>query len=936
MRRILLFALVGIFLATDHSFAQTPTLYDVEYRPMSAQYLTFSTRHFDIIYQDGFESEARELAWRLEQNVEGVGAMVGHQGGLRMPVVLNGYNDRANGFVTVRPFKQEIDAIAIKGPVITSRYESWMEAVGPHELVHAMHADLRGGFGIGMFVRPVAPDFARALNLGGPSGVNEGIAVLYESRQRPQAGRLNHPHFVMKYRAAVEGNHWSLARMLERPMFSQPFDRHYVGGAFYAQHLAERDDLESWRRARRFFYQWPIFGYGAAMWYGNREFPATFGHEMRMADRQAERDRQYEEGPFDAPEVLFAETGTSVTRPHVRADGTVVFHARGYHRRAGFYELTPDGATSLLSHAHLTSDDHFSIADDGSISFTRYVPDVLPTGAATADVFLVAPTSRRQRRVSDDASVHMPVRLPDGRLIAAQNHGQFSRLVSIQADGSETLIAAPKRVLVRSIAASPDGTTLAIVANVGTREGLLRGTFVDGGQLNIESWLFIDDIPIYDARFSADGNALVLTAGSDVSNIYEFEIETGRLVQLTHARYGALGGTLTSDGSHLVYVNYEHERYELARLPVNRGREIEYDRVTVSLDVGEQPWDRMIVDAQPYRSSPRLFPRMIAPFVIADDDVVNQDGVGLGVGVGLSAEGVDPLNRWSYAVQPYYQKREIWGSASLNTGRVPFFPTLRAFREPSTVVARFSDGSTGRVGREQRGAGLWMGLPLLLHSNVFTTRAVLTLSADVLQERLFDDDRRTLDPFRTTVTLRPGGYFTYRMQSNIRDLIPNTGTVLSVASRYDVWHEFDRPTQTISARLFQFVPLLREAGTGIRLDVGLIRQNEWARTSNTFFMPRGYQSVYLGEGTFARAGVEIVQPVSFVDDGLLILPIYVGAAYLYGTAEMLQTVAGPSDVDLASLAGGLGLRVRFAHMIDLDLRFGLTLRDNGSIRFVGR
>lgn len=936
MRRILLFALVGLFLAIDSSLAQTPTLYDVEYRPMSAQYLTFSTRHFDIIYQEGFEAEARELAWRLEQNVAEIGAMVGHRGGLRMPVVLNGYDDRPNGFVTVRPFKQEIDAVAIKGPEITSRYESWIEAVGPHELVHAMHADARTGFGIGMFVRPLAPDYARALNLGGPSGVNEGVAVLYESSVRPGAGRLNHPHFTMKYRAAVAGNHWSLARMLERPSYSRPFDRHYVGGAFYAMRLSEQDDLESFRRARQFFYQWPFLGYGVAMWYGNREFPATFGAEMRFEHRQAELDRQYEQGPFDEPEVLFSEVGTSVVRPHAVADGSIVFHGRGYHRRAGFYRLDETGEASLMAYAVLSGDEHFVVEDDGSISFARQVFDVLPTGASTAEAFLVRPGERRHRRITNDARVHAPVRMPDGRSVALQNAGQFSRVVRIGVDGEVEVLAEPSRVLFRTIDLAPDGRSLAMVANVGTSEGVVRGAIDDAGNLTLDPSLFFDDLPIYDARFSPDGEMLVLTAGADVSNIYAFDLESERLYQLTNVRYGALGGTLSADGRDVVFVNYNHEQYDLARLPVQFGREVDVEFRTVGFDESEVAWERMAVDIQPYRAGGRLFPRMLAPFVIADDDVVNQDGVSLGVGFGLSAEGVDPLNRWSYAVQPYYQKREVWGSASLTTGRVPFFPTLRAFREPSTVTARFDDGSTGLVGREQRGAGLSVGLPLLIHSNVFTTRAGLSLSADVLQERLFDDDRTTLDPFRTTATLRPSAFLTYRIQSNIRDLIPNTGTVISLGTRYDVWHEDARPTQTLTARLFQYVPLMRAVGTGIRLDAGVTVQNEWARTSNVFFLPRGYRSAYLGEGTFARAGVEVVQPLSFVDDGMIILPIYVGATYLFGTAEVLQAISGPSNIDLQSATAGLGLRIRFAHTTDLDLRFGLTVRSDGSLRYSGR
>src|SRR5690625_7162729 len=105
----------------------------------------------------------------------------------------------------------------------------------------------------------------------------------------------------------------------------------------------------------------------------------------------------------------------------------------------------------------------------------------------------------------------------------------------------------------------------------------------------------------------------------------------------------------------------------------------------------------------------------------------------------------------------------------------------------------------------------------------------------------------------------------YRVQANTRDLAPNTGVILSTGSRIDIWDELDAPARSVVSRLYVYLPMMPEPNTSISLDGGLLVQNARQDIRTALFLPRGYRNRYLGEGSFDRAGVEILQPPAFIE-----------------------------------------------------------------------
>jgi len=308
--------------------------YGVQYRPEAVDYRVFESDHFDLIYQTGAKGMARRTATALEESWPRTDSLVGSvPADLHMPVVINNYNDRSNGFVHPFPFRQEIETPSLKSAPLVARSSSWPALVAPHELVHAAHAEVQPRFGVGGLLRPFAPDMARTLNLLGPSGLIEGVAVYRESQIEPGAGRLNAPLFRMKMKAAMlSDDPWTLTQMLEAPAYTQPFNRFYIGGAHAFEYLAERGDSVStdfFRSTVEWHNRLPFFGHGVWLSLSTGQFPYALRNEMQEELRRSYQSDIEARAPFTETTLVSGKKGLNHRRPYWLDEETLVAYIYG-------------------------------------------------------------------------------------------------------------------------------------------------------------------------------------------------------------------------------------------------------------------------------------------------------------------------------------------------------------------------------------------------------------------------------------------------------------------------------------------------------------------------------------------------------------------------------------------------------------------------------
>jgi hypothetical protein len=441
---------------------------------------------------------------------------------------------------------------------------------------------------------------------------------------------------------------------------------------------------------------------------------------------------------------------------------------------------------------------------------------------------------------------------------------------------------------------------------------------------------------VLDASWTPGGERIVFSADRDGElDVYVHHPESGSTLRLTRTLYGAMEPAVSPDGSRIAYVRYGPERFDLVVEPFLPAAGVPVDSA-VLLDAGSlpgppapdpaaSPW--VDPEPRPYRAARYLRPRMIYPTLYYEDAPAAAADAGLGFGAGLAVQGADPLLRWSYWGEGIWRKGRAWGEAGVVTAAVVTRPALRLYSRPEevTVLVRPSQGPafTRRVIREERGARLGMQLPVVLSNNVRSSTMAAGAGLQFEEERLYDDEMQPLTDFLGRLTATGSVSLGLGVQWNLRDLVPSRGLLLGLAGESDLQAENADLRQAAIGTAALYLPWLSRLNVGLRLEAGWVAQSEPSVFDLDYFMPRGQEDLLPVNRSVVRLGAETVVPVVFVDDGMLILPVYIAAVYVYGFGETLL-----DSETITSVGGGIGVQVRLFHALGLDLRFGAARRVN--------
>jgi len=938
-----------MMLGTGSGWAQSPIDergYGVQYRPEAATYRVFETDHFDLVYQVGAADMARRTAVALEESLPKTDSLVGRvPDDLHMPVIINNYNDRSNGFVHPFPFRQEIEAPSLKSDALVARSSSWATLVAPHELVHAAHAAVDGGVGVTSLLRPFAPDVARGLNLLAPRGLVEGAAVYRESQIAPGAGRLNAPLFQMKMKAAMlSDDPWGLTEMLQSPTYTQPFNRFYIGGAHAFEYLAERGDSVStdfFRTTVTWHNRLPVLGHGVWLGLSTGQFPYQIGTEIQSSLREQYRTELEERRPFTKTRLVSGKQGLNHRRPYWLDADTLAAYVYGYDVRPGFYRIDArTGDRMPIRVQGLTEDRTYSLGPDTSALYAgRYVPDPLVPRQALGEIERVDLSSGAATQLTEEGRALAPAAGDEGRVYAVTNDGPFTRWSVLTEDGQTRPLTPETPRSIRQIAPSPTDSTIAVLVNEDGEQRLYRASAPVSRPVQMDPWLGLEDAIIYDVSWGPEGRYLLFAADpKDTANIFAYDTETNEVLQLANVRFGALEPALSPDRSTLAFINYQHERHNLVRMPFRP------DSATVVPDSlvlrgGWTPGGRALdiassvdtSEARSYSAWRHLAPRMVYPTLHGEGDneplpYLEDPGSGpLGLGVGIGLQGVDPLQQWAYRANAYWQNGRLWGEMQVKSGAFLLRPSLSVYDRAFTTCC----ADQKLVAAEERGTGLGLRLPVTLESNVYQSFLRLNLGTNVRQTRFFGGPLSTPTEYTTRITLDPSVVMGYRLQQNSRDLVPNTGLVLGAQGEFDAWTDRGPGSQYLVPSVDVYVPVLRSTNTGVRLGVRGLFQNRDALVATSTFVPRGYENDVgtLGRDPFLQFEAEVTQPLWYIDDGLTLLPVYAEALSVYGFAETMGSVKGSVwRRRFTSVGAGLSLKARIFYRFNLELRAGVAYK----------
>ncbi len=917
-------------------------------RPAGIRYEVLTTPHTRIFFESGYLQAAREAAALLERSIDSTLQWMGPVDGSTIPVVLNGYNDLANGYVTPLPYKEEIELPELKGQFLSPRHASWLSLVLPHETAHALHARIRAPFGLGSFLYLFGGDANHLLNLSlTPPGISEGIAVLRESipflSQTPtQPGRLHYSFFRMRFRATMHSRRpWDLAQLVEPAAYTYPIDRHYIGGTFLMQYLRQTYGHDFFRNVAQRFNRFPLLGYGFTLFWQTKTPP----WHLSRAFQQVHQDTI--QGVSPPPEtILFSRKGAFLYRPRWVDNETLVVYLspESYDMRAGFYRFSRSAPSPQpIAYETLTEDRYFSLSSDGKrLYFSRYHLDPLVETRAIADVYMLDLARGKVSRISQDSRLFAPIPWRDSLILALQNRASFNDVVFLTPQGNIQRLTTFPRSRFRELLPSLDGKHLMVLLNAEGHQGVFE-LHTDGDSLHLSPLVLFPTASVYTPSWSSDSRFLLFTADLDGQpEVYALDLPEKRLYRLTHSRFGAFDPTLSPDGRWLAYIDYQHERHQLIVRPFTPtagtlipSEKWQPDRRTFrSSWLYTPPIPLPALTPQPYRPGLSwLVPRIWSPIY-------------LNHAPGILLAGTEPIQQWSHTLTLYVKEDRLWGEWMVQTTRFPLRPFLYGRYTPDRQFFRWrtQNDPTPRSGHALYGNrqwGLGIAFPLWLYTSTYRTSAQFSLVAETEHRRRLTVTPSFIElptdrfPERASRwNLRVAFLLRYRTQRTYRDLRINTGTLLSASTSTSFGEHHLPADQTWVLTLYQYLPVWLRKHHSLRLHAGYLRQRTAGYRDFQAYAPRGYENDVFPDRWYYRMGAEYLLPLAYVDRGLFLIPLYIEALYLYGFVEHMATPVGDEIPErpaswrtrATSVGGGLGIHLRLLYNLRLNLRVGMAYR----------
>jgi len=552
---------------------------------------TIETPHFHITYNSGEDEIAKHVADLGEAIHARLAPAVGWSPNERTNLVITDQTDVANGSATALPYNAITlyvtapDDMSPLGDV-----DDWYQELVTHEYTHILHLDHIQGL----------PAIANAIigktfapNQTNPRWLLEGLAVFEESK-RTSGGRLRSSMWNMWMRADVlENNVAPLDVFSNTPRRWPQGNIWYLYGSFFMQWIAETYGEDAIRRmandggsqvvpyamnrsirratGRTFEEMYPSFIETLRREYGEqaaaiRARGRREGVQVTFAGQTAEHPRWIPDNawPGHGGELLYwrddANTTAGIYRvPVVRDPSGHVTAGREDQRElmirnggVGAASFAPDGAV-IFSGVDVT-DNLWSFDDLFKLGAGKKSPGGLEGGRSRWTTGF--------RALDPDIS-------PDGRrVVFTTNHRgtQYLDIADVLADGgiANTRALVPSGLFDQAYTPrwSPDNRHVAysVWKKGGYRDIRIVDT-KDGSFIEITHDRAIDGDPSY----SRDGRWLLFHSDRTfgVTNVFAYEVATGKLSQVTNVINGAYQPELSPDGKTVAYVGYTSKGYDL-------------------------------------------------------------------------------------------------------------------------------------------------------------------------------------------------------------------------------------------------------------------------------------------------------------------------------------------------------------------------------------
>ncbi len=949
MLRFLFLAVIA-FSFLEVSFAQNQ-LYLTQHRPAGLNWQELKSPHFRIIFAEGQEVIARRSARILESQYDLTYGLTG--GKLKnFPVVLIPYNDLTNGFVTPLNFRSEVDLAPFKGKSLNPQSGLWMESVLPHELLHANHSNVTSRFSLGTVVGIFSPDFERAINFFPPLGVHEGLAVYHESEHGilETSGRLNHSFFQNQFTANLVGNNtWNLGQSLIISENTNPGDRHYIGGAHFTKWLHESygDDIS--RRAIKVHQNMFFLGYGYALRKVTGKWPKAL-YQQYIVDMESNEDERLTELSTSTDDlhslINSPYKGVRQNSPVWISDTKILYQARQYNAPSALYTFdTLEMKHSKVREQFMVSDFYMDFdASSNQLYLAEYFALSREVSNYQSDLISLDVESGRTNRLTKRQRLFSPVKIED-HFLALKPDGDVANVVRVDGEKEELLTSFNDKSAVGIAGSNLNENELAIIVNQRGIQALWLTTVQSiSNDLERNPDIAFKGGSIHDVTWHPSERKILFTVDQFPSmNVFEYNLDSQKLIQITNSRYNAFEADYSPDGSSIAYVTQVDNEQRIAVLQRDDfyGKEISGTELLAGNELSDALnlpilGDELLDESSDWEISEYsvdlnwLKPRAVLP-VAKERSTITEWGVNF-----LST---DVLQSQSYSVELTNLQDMFWYNASYSNKT--FFPGfgLSAYREPDFVTFNLQD--VGLVTLLQEEKGFSLSTSYVHYFNRATRFSSFLLRPSIHRETLGFYDL-VPDEVSDNAEQWKAGFYTqlnYRIVQRARDIQPSSG--IQLYAQYEQYLNESELTLRYSGNRYGlilptrnglyyganlFTNILPKTNHSLLLSTQFLNQSANRIYSNNTIIPPGVERDLFPFSEFVgRFSSRYAIPLTYPDNGGFLVPFYISNVYMTLFSHTLIDFENSNAFGNTRNFVGAGIHLRYkVSNINIDFGVGIT------------
>ncbi|MFL5728212.1 MAG: hypothetical protein ACJ75J_01890 [Cytophagaceae bacterium] len=604
-------------------FFQLPLLCSAQYfisgqDPSKIKWDQINSENFQIIYPHNFRAEAQRLANSLEA------AHIYNTHTLKIKpkkisVILHNFSSVSNAFVAWAPKRSEFYTI----PPQDIYPQDWLNQLALHEYRHVVQlSKMYQGFTKILYFVFGEQAMAGVMGLYVPFWFLEGDAVCAETALS-HTGRGRLPEFSMPLRAQV------LQRKIypyEKAVFGSYRDfvpDHYILGYQLVANARKRYGAEIWDKTLNQVARHPIglfpFSHGIRKSSGlsKWKYYKSCLQELDTLWKVQEEKTSYT--PFELHNRKNKKVFTNYRFPQWMNDSQLVAQKSGLADIAEYVLLNRDGSETRLFRPGFI-DPVWLSARGSKIVWAEYGFDKRWENRTWYDIICYDVQSGKRKRLSRKRFLFAPRLSEDGNRIAAVEVSPENKysLVILDANTGKDLqrISHPGNEQFIMPCWSEDGKEIVVILLNEKGKGI--------ASVNTETGIFTLLLPYSYQDISqpvTKGNRLYYHGiYSGIDNIYEMEIASGKIRQLSSSRFGAFDPEISRDGKKLYYSDYSAMGFNVASMNLEEAlgtpvENIENNSVKLYKAIAAQEKGVVNFDSLPQKEFPvkpyRKFPHLL-------------------------------------------------------------------------------------------------------------------------------------------------------------------------------------------------------------------------------------------------------------------------------------------------------------------------------------